>query len=429
MLSSHDIPLQLDFLFAFVGFWSTPLNGFVFSFSMLSPTLLDVAAITGLPLRGEEPSALHTTPIEDLKIKFSKITCSYTSFQGANEKHQGPVIDGEHNVFLLLWFCKYFICSNSVAVVQEFQLVISLFVFGANICLDSLFLSLLYRSLYTLLDALEVEKEMKTVPGPLWFLQLWIILYFPEFISFSFKAPSLLADCTIMAERLCLIPVSKKNSFEVANTLFLMTSRASHDWCPILNQRFGPSWLFTPHEQASSPQQAQDITLDWGKILTARDLLCGARPTSRNNKSSAKFYNPQCFARQFGLLQNIPATYESMVSTLDRPIFSGAIVFKLSMYNQKQLNAFQYVSTAFAPSETTAFLNWWPSMKDKCFPEPPSIYLNRLINENSGGLAVPATSSKQSRPPKPTIASQPGFFYFVSYYFCLRYCLDFLVSF
>lgn len=103
-----------------------------------------------------------------------------------------------------------------------------------------------------------------------------------------------------------------------------------------------------------------------------------------------------------------------MVSTLDRPIFSGANVFKLSMYNQKQLNAFQYVSTAFAPGETTAFLNQWSSMKDKCFPEPPSICLNRLINENSGGLAVPSTSSKQSRPPKPTAASQPGILFFTS---------------
>lgn len=84
---------------------------------MLSPTLLDVTAITGLPLMEEEPSALRTTPVPDLKIKFSKLISSYTSFQRANEKFQDPVTDGEHHAFLLVWFYNYFICSNSVAVV------------------------------------------------------------------------------------------------------------------------------------------------------------------------------------------------------------------------------------------------------------------------------------------------------------------------
>lgn len=106
------IPIRLDLLFVFAGFWSTPLNGFLFPFRMINPTLLDVATITGLPIIGEEPSSLHTTLVEDLKIMFSKSASSYASFLVTNKKKQEVVSDGEHNAFFLYWFCKYFICSN-----------------------------------------------------------------------------------------------------------------------------------------------------------------------------------------------------------------------------------------------------------------------------------------------------------------------------
>lgn len=60
---------------------------------------------------------------------------------------------------------------------------------GTNLSLGSLFMSLLYRFLFALLESLAIEKEMKTILGLLWFLKLWITLYFPEFISSSCKCP------------------------------------------------------------------------------------------------------------------------------------------------------------------------------------------------------------------------------------------------
>lgn len=148
----------------------------------------------------------------------------------------------------------------------------------ANLSLGSLFLTLLYHSLFTLLESLAAEKEMKTIPGPLWFLQLWITLYFVEFISSSCKASSLLIEGTIIAERLWLIPLSKKISFEIANTLFTMTLSTPSDWCPILHQRIGPKWIFATHDGTSSSRLNQDLVLCWGKCLTARDLLLASGP-------------------------------------------------------------------------------------------------------------------------------------------------------
>ena len=116
MLSCQDVPNNPTLMFSFLGFWATSINGFIFPFTTISPTLLDVVAIIGLPIKGEKLPALFSLLVGELGIQFSKLNASYSTFLTINVKSRGLVSNGEHYAFLLycsinifyvpiLWHC------------------------------------------------------------------------------------------------------------------------------------------------------------------------------------------------------------------------------------------------------------------------------------------------------------------------------------
>lgn len=56
-LSATTITPCYDLLLHLLGFWSTKFNTFIFSWGVVTPTLLDVTAILGLPLGGKHVHA------------------------------------------------------------------------------------------------------------------------------------------------------------------------------------------------------------------------------------------------------------------------------------------------------------------------------------------------------------------------------------
>lgn len=140
-MSQHDIPYNPDLLFIFLGFCSISINGFIFPSGTLSPTLLDVAAITGLPISRNKIPSLHHLPCNALNIQFGKITAPYSNFISGNFKVRGNVSDIKHQAFILLWLCKFFLCTNLVAVVIEYSYYV--IILGNCLALGSLFFSVL----------------------------------------------------------------------------------------------------------------------------------------------------------------------------------------------------------------------------------------------------------------------------------------------
>ena len=135
---------------------------------------MDVVAITGLLVKGEELLALYSLLARDLGIQFSKSKASNSTFLAVNVKSKGLVFDGEHHAFLLYWLYKYFICINFVAIVSEYSYYVTVIVFGRPLALAFLFLSLLYRGFFAIIKLLKLDEDIKNVPRPLWFLPLWI---------------------------------------------------------------------------------------------------------------------------------------------------------------------------------------------------------------------------------------------------------------
>ena len=68
---------------------------------MMSPTLLNVAIVTGLLVDKEELPSLFPLSTKDLQIHFSKSGASYLAFLTANGKCKGSVSNVEHHAFLL----------------------------------------------------------------------------------------------------------------------------------------------------------------------------------------------------------------------------------------------------------------------------------------------------------------------------------------
>ena len=60
MLCRQDVPINTTLMFNFLEFWANSISVFIFPFATMSLTLLDVVAITGLPIEGEELPALSS---------------------------------------------------------------------------------------------------------------------------------------------------------------------------------------------------------------------------------------------------------------------------------------------------------------------------------------------------------------------------------
>ena len=69
-----------------------------------------------------------------------------------------------------------------MAIVSEYSYYVVVIVFGRPLALAFLFLSLLYKGFFTIIEQLKSDEDIKTIPRPLWFLPLWIYHYFPEFV-------------------------------------------------------------------------------------------------------------------------------------------------------------------------------------------------------------------------------------------------------
>lgn len=62
MLSKIRIEIDKHLFFAAPFFWSVPTNSFHLNCGMMSPTILDIAALTGLHPHGEEVRAVFPLP-------------------------------------------------------------------------------------------------------------------------------------------------------------------------------------------------------------------------------------------------------------------------------------------------------------------------------------------------------------------------------
>jgi hypothetical protein len=98
-------------LLAALHFWESSINTFHFKAGMMTPTLFDVAAITGLR---------PTRPTFDPKYVSQYFSFDYKTltFSGFIEDHHdtksAEVSDEEHIAFLTYWLSHFVFCTGSL---------------------------------------------------------------------------------------------------------------------------------------------------------------------------------------------------------------------------------------------------------------------------------------------------------------------------
>lgn len=157
---------------------------------MLTPTLFDVAAITGLSPIGDT-----FDPTAELRRSFD---FSRPGFQNYMEDHfdkeSDDVSNEEHIAFLTLWLSYYVFCPGSLQITKSYVSLAVQLISGKRISLGKLLLGSLYRSLgKATIQMKELHESNKAlnISGPIWLLQLWLnatfehVLGCPAFVEAS----------------------------------------------------------------------------------------------------------------------------------------------------------------------------------------------------------------------------------------------------
>lgn len=139
---------------------------------MITPTLFDLAAITGLKPNG------HTyDPDIDFEdtIAFSTSRAAYsTHITHYHDKDTKIVSDVEHIAFLTLWLSHSVFCSKSLQVAKKYLTLANQLHAGCDVCLIEMIIASLYKSLSDGVTQLKKlgGKGNLLLPGPFWLLQL-----------------------------------------------------------------------------------------------------------------------------------------------------------------------------------------------------------------------------------------------------------------
>lgn len=111
---------------------------------MITPTLFNVAAISGLPPIGET-----FDPYRDCEnlIYFNVKNALFSIYISLYHADGEEGSDVEHIAFLGLWLSKFFFCCKSLQVAKRFLTLANQLHAGRKVCLSELLLSSLYESL------------------------------------------------------------------------------------------------------------------------------------------------------------------------------------------------------------------------------------------------------------------------------------------
>ncbi|KAF5933876.1 hypothetical protein HYC85_030047 [Camellia sinensis] len=149
-LSTKNYDMDKGLIVAAACFWSQSCNSLLLNFGMISPTILDVAHLTGLPILGNPIHALLEPP----KVTFTLNTdMCYTDFAKKYKGEPGsPVQDKERTVFYLLWLCEFLFCVPGYKITKEYLPLALCMQDGQLMALAPYLLATLYKALFSFVD-------------------------------------------------------------------------------------------------------------------------------------------------------------------------------------------------------------------------------------------------------------------------------------
>ncbi|CAL8994130.1 unnamed protein product, partial [Prunus brigantina] len=251
---------------------------------MMTPTVLDMAALFGLSPLGVEVSAALVAPkaagsfkaawptVAKLAGGKAKNMLNYSSFYGnfgvednPDDDSVAPLGEVEHAAFLLYWLCKFVFCTQANKVTLEFAHLADYLAQGGRLALGPFLLGHIYRTLHDV-----VTDGMKPKHGgPLWAFQFWLQAYFREL-----RAAVSPAGTEPLANAFARAPRKHNTSVFCYKFFYELTERTGSQFRVCLTRPFP---LFLTHDLSIIPdgETENDLREIWGSFLVARDLHCG----------------------------------------------------------------------------------------------------------------------------------------------------------
>nr|KYP46845.1 hypothetical protein KK1_031548 [Cajanus cajan] len=354
-LAKFDLHLfDPQMLLSAIFFWNRETRAFEFPCGFVGPTLLDIAAITGLTPLGDR---FHPDVFEDeismneLSITWDKKT--YLAFINAHVEQPGtPVSPSEHIAFLMYWLSACVFCTPSLQVPKYYFTLAQALHLKKKICLSKLLLASLYACLDEASEGLFRETGPRNLSRPLWLLQLWLNAIFENKLSLtSAYSPS----CDLEGARLTTLTPRKRSVDNFATYIAAILSFTDEDLAPFIRPTLtGPSWL-------RQNNQAWNIALAfveiWAGFLSWDVIMSGMRQKDVRIYP----YQPQLFARQFGHCQMKPLPLRRKESIdydlcVDTGNYEEVLQFILRPDKELRLTPCRF-SPSFLVSR--CYLRWW----------------------------------------------------------------------
>ncbi|XP_057425834.1 uncharacterized protein LOC130719219 [Lotus japonicus] len=340
-------------------FWERSTNCFHTPFGMITPTLLDVAAIAGLWPMGDD---YHSTAAPTAPIAISTENVAFGRFVKHHYVEEGEVSDAEHVAFLLYWLSTYVFCTKSLRIPAKLLPLANLLHEGRKLALARLVLGNLYQMINEAMADIRNPKIISlNVVGPLWLLQLWLNAVFESFLPAKKTFP-VISNTRIDAHRLeTLTPPYDASDFEADFkkyfSMFLELKHYRSSFAPYSKPTYGPRWLRYSYPNLPDPGALSQHQLElWQTILSPRVLTIGFA----SNDHTLCGYNPQLVSRQFGLSQDMANTLFDSTLVLYLGVVTKTSVFNKTVhyYNKKllDLSPFPFVPSYYV---TKSFKTWW----------------------------------------------------------------------
>ncbi|KAL5122913.1 hypothetical protein HKD37_02G003610 [Glycine soja] len=352
-----------EMLIAAMHFFESSTNTFQFKCGMMTPTLLDVAALTGLRPNGETYDPTKSS--DNIKLVYKENTFSkyIAEHKGSVEEE---VSDEEHVAFLTLWLSHYVFCTKSLQVAKRFIPMAIQIHEGQSFGFGRLLLAVLYESLGEACDDLKKSKDGSSflVSGPMWLLQLWLNATFEQEMGLIIPQDYAeeVANRSIEGQRaLRLTPKTfdqnPQKLFLKYMKIFLSFDKFLPQHAPFISREVGPAW-FTDYFPAVDPDNEEEVNEIWSFYLNPQILSC--RTGVQSNYLGLVGYQPNLVSRQFGLSQIRPKSlFED-----PRDVIRGANLsektfkkfLKISLDENYNLHPFEFNHSHFC---TMGFVTWW----------------------------------------------------------------------
>ncbi|MCH81851.1 hypothetical protein A2U01_0002644 [Trifolium medium] len=178
-LSRTGLKYDQEMIIVALHFFETSTNTFHFECGMMTPTLFDVAAITGLSPLGDTYDPYKST--RNIEVVMRDKT--YTKYIAEQHKDTEEVSDEEHVAFLALWLSQYVFCTRSLQVAKMFVPMATQLHECHQFGFGRLLLGCLYEAMRIVCGNIKKAGDGSTFlgdgstflgSGPFWLLQLWL---------------------------------------------------------------------------------------------------------------------------------------------------------------------------------------------------------------------------------------------------------------